>query len=102
MRILLAEDDTLLADGLARALGHSGYSIEIAPDGKIADRWLQEEEFDLAILDLGLPGLEGSDVLARLRRRLGTRPRHAGQHTGGQAQGMEGLSGDHAVLPLSV
>lgn len=69
MRILLAEDDTLLADGLARALGHSGYSIEIAPDGKIADRWLQEEEFDLAILDLGLPGLEGSDVLARLRAR---------------------------------
>ena len=69
MRILLAEDDALLADGLARALAHSGYSVEIAADGKIADHWLQSEEFDLAILDLGLPGLEGSDVLQRLRSR---------------------------------
>lgn len=69
MRILLAEDDALLADGLARALAHSGYSVEVAPDGKAADRWLQGEEFDLAILDLGLPGLEGSDVLQRLRSR---------------------------------
>src|SRR5574343_170030 len=69
MRILLAEDDALLADGLARALAHSGYSVEVAPDGKTADHWLQSEEFDLAILDLGLPGLEGSDVLQRLRGR---------------------------------
>ena len=69
MRILLAEDDALLADGLARALAHSGYSVEVAVDGRTADHWLQSEEFDLAILDLGLPDLEGSDVLQRLRSR---------------------------------
>jgi len=69
MRLLLVEDDALLADGLARALRQSGYLVEIAADGKTADRWLELETFDLAILDLGLPGLDGSEVLQRLRSR---------------------------------
>lgn len=69
MRILLVEDDPLLADGLARALRLSGYVVEIANDGKLADRWLESEAFDLTILDLGLPGLDGSAVLQRLRIR---------------------------------
>ena len=69
MRILLVEDDPLLADGLARALRQSGYLIELASDGRTADRWLETEDFDLAILDLGLPGLDGSEVLHRLRKR---------------------------------
>lgn len=69
MRILLVEDDPLLADGLARSLGHSGYLVETAADGVGADRWLAGGEFDLVILDLGLPGLDGSAVLQRLRGR---------------------------------
>lgn len=69
MRILLVEDDVLLADGLARSLRQSGYQVEIAADGKSADRWLESEGFDLAILDLGLPNLDGSEVLRRLRAR---------------------------------
>lgn len=69
MRILLVEDDALLADGLARALQRSGYQVEIAGDGLLADRWLSNSEFDLTILDLGLPGLDGSRVLQRLRER---------------------------------
>lgn len=69
MRILLIEDDALLADGLARALRQSGYLPEIASDGKTADRWLETEAFDLCILDLGLPDLDGSMVLQRLRGR---------------------------------
>ncbi|HXE40354.1 MAG TPA: response regulator, partial [Azonexus sp.] len=69
MRILLVEDDALLADGLARSLRQSGYLIEIAADGVTADRWLETESFDLAILDLGLPGLDGGSVLQRLRAR---------------------------------
>ncbi len=69
MRILLVEDDALLADGLARALGQSGYLVDVAGDGKMADGWLENETYDLAILDLGLPGLDGADVLQRLRAR---------------------------------
>ena len=69
MRVLLVEDDALLADGLARALGQSGYLVDIASDGKTADSWIESENFDLAILDLGLPGLDGAEVLQRLRAR---------------------------------
>lgn len=69
MRILLVEDDALLADGLARALRLSGYVVEVAGDGLSADRWLAAEDFDLTVLDLGLPGLDGSSVLQRLRER---------------------------------
>lgn len=69
MRILLVEDDALLADGLARSLRQSGYIVDVASDGKTADLWLVTEAFDLAILDLGLPELDGSTVLQRLRAR---------------------------------
>lgn len=69
MRILLIEDDALLADGLARALRHSGYLVDAAADGRAADQLLSSDGYDLAILDLGLPGLDGSEVLQRLRAR---------------------------------
>jgi two-component system OmpR family response regulator len=69
MHILLAEDDALLADGLARSLRQSGYLVDIASNGASADRLLENGSFDLAILDLGLPALDGSCVLTRLRGR---------------------------------
>jgi two-component system OmpR family response regulator len=69
MRILLVEDDALLANGLARALRQSGYQVEVTSDGLTGVRWVEAESFDLAILDLGLPGLDGSEVLQRLRAR---------------------------------
>lgn len=69
MRILVAEDDTELADGLCRALRQSDYVVDHAANGKQADAWLETEKYDLAILDLGLPGLNGIEVLRRLRRR---------------------------------
>ena len=69
MRILLVEDDPLLADGLARPLRKSGYVVELAGDGITADRWLAGDDFDLVVLDLGLPGMDGSEVLQRLRQR---------------------------------
>ena len=74
MRILLVEDDPLLADGLARSLKQSGYVVELASDGKTADHWIQTEEFDLTILDLGIPEIDGSEVLQRLRSRKQNTP----------------------------
>lgn len=69
MRILLVEDDSLLADGLAAALRQSGYAVDWAARGDEADRWLGTENYDLVLLDLGLPGLDGAEVLRRLRQR---------------------------------
>jgi two-component system OmpR family response regulator len=69
MRILLAEDDSVLADGLTRSLRQSGYAIDCVKDGLAADSALSAEEFDLLILDLGLPRMSGLEVLRRLRAR---------------------------------
>lgn len=74
MRILLVEDDTLLADGLARSLRQSGYAVDWVKNGAEADRWLGTQDYDAAILDLGLPGMEGAKILRRLRARSNATP----------------------------
>ena len=69
MRILLVEDNIPLADALARALLQSGYVVDIARTGSEADRWLGSQQYELMILDLGLPDDDGADVLRRCRAR---------------------------------
>ena len=68
MRILLVEDDASLALGLRQALERAGYAPEHVADGVAAVAALAHNRFDLAILDLGLPRLDGIDVLAQVRR----------------------------------
>ncbi|WP_341667927.1 response regulator [Alcaligenes sp. SDU_A2] len=67
MRILLIEDEPDLALWLTRSLQKKGFSVEWSNDGLVAHRRLQVEEFDALVLDLGLPGLDGRTLLARLR-----------------------------------
>ncbi len=69
MRILLAEDDNVLADGLTRSLRHAGYAADCVKDGAAADLALATQDFDLLILDLSLPKMPGLEVLRRLRAR---------------------------------
>jgi len=69
VRILIAEDDPDLADGLMRSLRQSGYSVDCVRDGAAADAALTAGQFDLLILDIGLPKLSGFEVLKRLRGR---------------------------------
>ncbi len=69
MRILIAEDDQVLADGLLRSLRNAGYSVDQVGSGTEADAALSAHEFDLLILDLGLPRLHGLEVLRKLRAR---------------------------------
>lgn len=69
MRILIAEDDSILADGLTRSLRSSGYAVDTVSDGIAADSALTAQEFDLLILDIGLPKMTGHEVLSRLRAR---------------------------------
>jgi len=72
MRILVVEDDALLADGLAAALTRAGHAIEQARTGRRADMLLAREDYDLVVLDIGLPDIDGFEVLRRLRLRRST------------------------------
>ncbi len=75
MRILIAEDDQVLADGLLRSLRSSGAVVDHVANGSEADSALQTfDHFDLLILDLGLPRVHGLEVLRRLRARGNTLP----------------------------
>ncbi|KTT01510.1 response regulator [Pseudomonas rhizoryzae] len=69
MRILLVEDHPPLAESVAQALKNAGLNVDLLTDGVAADLALQSESYALAILDVGLPRMDGFDVLARLRER---------------------------------
>ncbi len=69
MRILLVEDDKMIGEGLQKALRQNGYSVNWVQDGVMAEGALKDERYDLAILDIGLPGKSGLDVLKSLRAR---------------------------------
>ena len=69
MRILLAEDDPLLADAVTRALTQSAHVVDLAQTGTDADSSLRANDYGLAILDVQLPGMDGFEVLRRLRDR---------------------------------
>jgi len=69
MRILVAEDDAILADAVLRSLRRAGYAVDCVNNGLEADSALDGDEFDLLILDLGLPRKSGLEVLKRLRGR---------------------------------
>ena len=67
MRLLLVEDDDVIARGVAEALGRAGFLIDRAADGE--DAWVRggDEDYDAVVLDLGLPRLDGLTVLKRWR-----------------------------------
>lgn len=67
MRILLAEDERELAAWLVRALEQSDFQVDWVDDGRLVRRSLKATRYDALILDLGLPGLDGHEVLADLR-----------------------------------
>lgn len=69
MRILIAEDDAALAEALQFSLRQAGYAVDWINNGMFADHALGSDVFDLLILDLGLPKLDGFEVLRRLRKR---------------------------------
>lgn len=68
MRILLAEDDPLLGDGLRAGLRQLGFQVDWVRDGMAAERELRHQPYAAAVLDLGLPQKDGLEVLAAVRR----------------------------------
>lgn len=67
MRILVVEDDSLVADAIRRGLSMAGFAADCAPDAEQAAHALAAEHFDLAVLDIALPGVDGLTFLRRLR-----------------------------------
>ena len=74
MRILLVEDDVMLAEAITRALTQSAHAVDNARTGEEADHALATSDYDLVVLDVGLPQIDGFEVLRRLRARRSTVP----------------------------
>jgi len=74
MRILLIEDDNLIGDATKVGLTDDGYSVDWIKNGNEADFALKSSEFDGVVLDLGLPGMDGIDVLKSMRKRKDKTP----------------------------
>jgi len=69
MHILLVEDDRMIGESVRAALKQDGHAVDWLRDGNSADTALSHEEFDVVLLDLGLPGKDGLDLLRALRAR---------------------------------
>ncbi len=74
MRLLLVEDDRILGDGLRLALSHHTYVVDWMIDGHSADQALKNNQYEAVVLDLGLPGKSGLDVLKGMRKRKDSTP----------------------------
>jgi DNA-binding response OmpR family regulator len=69
MHVLLVEDDTVLSDGIARNLRSHGMVVDVVGNGNDADAILQRHEIAVVVLDIGIPGIDGFEVVRRLRAR---------------------------------
>lgn len=74
MLVLLVEDDPELSDGIATFLAGQGDSVVVESNGMAADRLLQERKFDFVLVDVGLPGLSGYEIVRRIRERRQSLP----------------------------
>ena len=68
MRLLLVEDDVMVASGIKLGLSDAGYAVDWVGSGERAEEVLRGEVFDAAIIDIGLPNMDGLELTRRLRR----------------------------------
>ena len=104
MEILVVEDETSIADFLARGLEREGYGVTVAADGEAGERLALGGDVDLVILDWMLPGRDGMEVLATVRRAKATLPVIMLTAKGEVADRVEGLDGgatDYLVKPFA-
>ena len=105
MRILLAEDDTLLGDGLRAGLRQAGFLVDWVRDGAAAERELRAQPYAAAVLDLGLPLMDGMDVLASVRRAGITLPvlvLTARDAVPDRVRGLDSGADDYIVKPVDL
>jgi two-component system response regulator QseB len=105
MRILLVEDDHALGEGIRTALKPEGYTVDWLQDGASALHALNHESFELVILDLGLPRLDGLELLKRLRAAGNPVPvlvLTARDATSDRIAGLDAGADDYLVKPFDV
>ena len=104
MHVLLVEDDMVLADGVARILRGHGMVVDVVNNGDDADRALQSREVSVAVLDIGLPGIDGFEVVRRLRARGSSLPvllLTARDDVQDRVRGLETGADDYLVKPFA-
>src|SRR5574343_1130457 len=105
MRVLLVEDDPQLGDGLSVGLRQAGFAVDWLQDGRAAEHALQSESFDLVVPDLGLPGIDGMQVLQAARQRGLSAPvlvLTARDATGAKIAGLDAGADDYLVKPIDL
>jgi DNA-binding response OmpR family regulator len=105
MRILLVEDDQMIGEPLLDLLRAEGYAVDWVRDGELADAALQSQNYDLALLDLGLPKRDGLAVLRALRARKQRLPVLIATARDALAQRIEGLDAgadDYVLKPFEL
>lgn len=105
MRILLVEDDVMIGEAVRASLQQDGYAVDWVRDGKSADTALACGHVDLTLLDLGLPGKDGLDILRNLRRRKKNTPViviTARDGIGDRIKGLDAGADDYVVKPFDM
>ncbi|WP_298839496.1 response regulator transcription factor [uncultured Roseobacter sp.] len=105
MRITLVEDNTSLRKGITYRLEDEGYSVDALADGLQAADFLRQEDSDLVILDINLPGQSGLDVLSDMRQRNDPRPvilLTARSGTSDRVRGLDAGADDYLVKPFAM
>jgi DNA-binding response OmpR family regulator len=105
MRVLIVEDDPELGDFLRRTLREAAWAADVVTDGPEALTALAVNEYDLAVLDVGLPGMDGFEVCRRHRARGGTTPilmLTARTALDDRLRGLDGGADDYLAKPFAV
>jgi two-component system copper resistance phosphate regulon response regulator CusR len=104
MRLLVIEDETRIADFLGRGLESAGYAVDVAHDGHSALDMVHATEYDLIVLDLGLPDVDGLTVLEKVRNRKTSPPvliLSARGAVDDRVKGLEQGADDYLVKPFA-
>ena len=105
MRLLLVEDDAMIGEAVLQVLRAEHYAVDWVRDGSMADEALKSEQYDLVLLDLGLPKRDGLEVLRALRKRRASVPVLVATARDGVADRIAGLDAgadDYVVKPYDI